>query len=177
MQYETNAGVGLSCCRLVSQFYCRFYLCYRAHRLFARVTVLLCPVQECANASRRPSPTWRTVSSSFSAPATRRSTAPRPPCDAVPSAFSSCSGKDSPTSGPFLRRYWLSLGLWAVFPPSCANAQYTTSRPFAQWNLILAHLQHSKVNIAYRIFRTIRRTWNPLKIFSKIEGAPYNAVR
>ena len=28
----------------------------------------------------------------------------------------------------------------------------------------------------FRIFRTIRRTWNPL-IFSKIESAPYNAVR
>jgi len=39
---------------------------------------------------------------------------------------------------------------WSVFPLRCASVQLRgTSKPFAQWNLILAHLQHSKFHILY----------------------------
>ena len=37
-------------------------------------------------------------------------------------------------------------------------------------------LRYQKSSIDYRIFWTIRRTYNPL-IFSKIERAPYDPVR
>jgi len=43
--------------------------------------------------------------------------------------------------------------------------------------ILLFHIvQKAYLSNDYRIFRTIRRTWNSL-IFSKIESAPYNAVR
>jgi len=49
---------------------------------------------------------------------------------------------------------------------------------FAIWlglQVAVRFRQHSTEQ-TYRIFRTIRRTWNPL-IFSKSESAPYDAVR
>jgi len=39
---------------------------------------------------------------------------------------------------------------WAVFPLRCATAQlHSVTRPFAQWNLILAHL-HSKLYVVQK---------------------------
>ena len=43
----------------------------------------------------------------------------------------------------------------ALFPLRCATVQLRSSiRPFAQWNLILAHLQHSRSHIVSKSHRT-----------------------
>jgi len=67
--------------------------------------------------------------------------------------------------------------LWAVresypeplLPLRCATAQMSsTTRPFAQWNLILTPLQHSKFNIVYTgcftIVETKRQLLRPLSM-------------
>jgi len=62
-----------------------------------------------------------------------------------------------------LSQFW-----WAVcesypeplFSLRCAAAQMSsTTRPFAQWNIILTHLQHSKFNIVY-ISHSAFTAWN-----------------
>ena len=51
----------------------------------------------------------------------------------------------------------VQCSLWgAMFPPQLRS----TTRPFAQWNLILAHLQHSKFNILY----ILHGPWNALLV-------------
>ena len=122
-------------------------------------------MQECASVSldacRDCTAEW-----SSSASATRRSTARRPQCDAVPAKCSSFSARDSPTSAPYPRRYGSReparhrighfgdvspsqyLGLvWKKTKPNTTKARIHQSKEMyynsCAWNRLPAHVVNS----------------------------------